>query len=291
MPLPCPNLDDRTYDQLVTEGLGLIPKNFPAWTDYNPSDPGVTLLELFAFLAEAAVYQVNRVPDRSLANFAGLVGAQPAPGKSSDDLLASALINLQQRDRAITASEFEQQAIDESASDGSVVARAKAIVEVISQTREPTIFPADEFIKLVIVPNTSSPQPIPSTVLRQHIFELLRSNCLIATRLKVVPPNYDVTISADITVVRSPSATLSPDLVESAVAVFLDPLKGGKSGTGWEFGRSVFRSELYQVVENVPGVDHVQRLLLNGSEDRAEVRMSSLSLIGFKRITVTVIDP
>jgi len=44
-----PNLDDRNYDQLVSEAVALIPKYFPAWSDHNPSDPGIALLELFAF--------------------------------------------------------------------------------------------------------------------------------------------------------------------------------------------------------------------------------------------------
>ena len=74
MPIPQLNLDDRTFDQLAAEGRALIPRYFPAWTDYNESDPGITLLELFAFFAEAAIYQTNRVPERSLQRFAALVG-------------------------------------------------------------------------------------------------------------------------------------------------------------------------------------------------------------------------
>src|SRR5262245_13281685 len=85
VPLPLLNLDDRTFDQLVTEARALIPRNFPAWTDHNLSDPGSTLLELFAFLMEAAIYQMNRVPERSLEHFAELVGVtrqiDPATGK------------------------------------------------------------------------------------------------------------------------------------------------------------------------------------------------------------------
>ena len=113
MPLPVPNLDDRTFDQLVTEARTLIPKHFPAWTDHNPSDPGITLLELFASLFEAAIYQINRVPERSLEHFAALVGVpreiDPASAKpeSIDQTLRRALEALTETNRAITAGDIE----------------------------------------------------------------------------------------------------------------------------------------------------------------------------------------
>jgi hypothetical protein len=111
MAVPQPNLDDRTFDQLSAEGVALIARHFPAWTDYNPSDPGITLTELFAFLAEAAIYQINRVPERSFERFAGLVGVTRAPGEPIAQTLARALAAIQQRYRAITAEDFETLAI------------------------------------------------------------------------------------------------------------------------------------------------------------------------------------
>ncbi len=42
MPLLSPILDDRTYDQLVTELVGRIPVYNPEWTDHNDSDPAIT---------------------------------------------------------------------------------------------------------------------------------------------------------------------------------------------------------------------------------------------------------
>ena len=82
MPLSVPNLDDRTYDQLAAEARSLLPQYCPAWTDHNPSDPGITLLELFAFLMEAVIYQLNRIPERSLEHFAALARAI-SPGSAS----------------------------------------------------------------------------------------------------------------------------------------------------------------------------------------------------------------
>ena len=80
---PLPNLDDRRWLDLVEEGKALIPALSPAWTDHNASDPGITLLELFAFVAEMDVYQLNRVPDRHRLKFLSLVGRYPQPPRAA----------------------------------------------------------------------------------------------------------------------------------------------------------------------------------------------------------------
>ncbi len=80
MAIPIPNLDDRTFSDLVEELRALIPRYAPDWTDHNVSDPGIMLIELFAWLAEALIYRLNRIPDASEARFLELLGAvfQPA---------------------------------------------------------------------------------------------------------------------------------------------------------------------------------------------------------------------
>ncbi len=79
MPLPLPNLDTRRWTDLVDDGRGVIPRYAPAWTDYNAHDPGITLIELFAWLAEMDVYRTNRVPPRHVLKFLALVGFTPRP--------------------------------------------------------------------------------------------------------------------------------------------------------------------------------------------------------------------
>ncbi len=74
MPIPLPNLDDRRWTDLVDEGRSLIPVYSDEWTDFNPSDPGITLLELFAWIAEMDIYQINRIPDRHKRKFLELIG-------------------------------------------------------------------------------------------------------------------------------------------------------------------------------------------------------------------------
>jgi hypothetical protein len=78
MTVPLPNLDNRRWRDLVEEGRTLIPRYAPEWTDHNLHDPGITLVDLFAWLAEMAQYRLNRVPSRHKRKFASLVGYEPA---------------------------------------------------------------------------------------------------------------------------------------------------------------------------------------------------------------------
>ncbi|MDB4881913.1 MAG: hypothetical protein JWL95_679, partial [Gemmatimonadetes bacterium] len=77
MPLPLPNLDTRRWSDLVDEGRALIPRFAPGWTDHNIHDPGVTLIELFAYLTEELLYRANRIPDRHRRKFLALLGYAP----------------------------------------------------------------------------------------------------------------------------------------------------------------------------------------------------------------------
>jgi len=77
--IPTPKLDDRTFDDIVDEAIRLIPQYCPEWTNFNPSDPGVTLIELFAWMMEMVLYRLNRVPDRNYLAFLNLLGIELKP--------------------------------------------------------------------------------------------------------------------------------------------------------------------------------------------------------------------
>jgi predicted phage baseplate assembly protein len=79
MPLPAPELDDRRFQDVVDETKRLIPRYCPEWTNHNLSDPGVALIELFAWMSEMVLFRLNQVPDRLYTKFLDLVGIQPFP--------------------------------------------------------------------------------------------------------------------------------------------------------------------------------------------------------------------
>ena len=90
MPLPLANLslDDRRWADLVEEGRALIPRHAPGWTDHNLSDPGITLIELLAWLTEQSTYRLNRVPERHRRKFLSLIGYTPRPPRPALAVLA-----------------------------------------------------------------------------------------------------------------------------------------------------------------------------------------------------------
>ena len=79
MPLPLPNLDDRRWEDLVEEGRALIPLYGPDWTDHNLHDPGITIMELLAWVTEMDIYWLNRVPDAHRRKFLAMAGVTPRP--------------------------------------------------------------------------------------------------------------------------------------------------------------------------------------------------------------------
>lgn len=83
MTLPVPNLDDRTFRQLVDEAVKQIPVHAPEWTDHNAHDPGLTMLELFAWLAEMQLYSLNRIDDRHRLKYLQLLGVKPTAARSA----------------------------------------------------------------------------------------------------------------------------------------------------------------------------------------------------------------
>ena len=73
MPLTLPKIDDRRYDDLLGEAIARIPVHTPEWTNFNQSDPGVTLIEVFTFLTESLIYRANLIPDRNRKRFLQLL--------------------------------------------------------------------------------------------------------------------------------------------------------------------------------------------------------------------------
>ena len=76
MTLPDVKLDDRQFQELVNEARDRIGKHCPEWTDHNVSDPGITLIEVFAWLTETLIYRVNRVPEKLHVTLLNLLGIE-----------------------------------------------------------------------------------------------------------------------------------------------------------------------------------------------------------------------
>ncbi|MBD1903820.1 putative baseplate assembly protein [Trichocoleus sp. DQ-A3] len=87
-----PNLDDRTWRDIVEQAKALIPRYTPEWTDHNPSDLGIALIELFAWIAEGMIYRLNRVPDKNFTEFLNLLGITRDPAIPASTFLTYSLV-------------------------------------------------------------------------------------------------------------------------------------------------------------------------------------------------------
>lgn len=83
MALPAPQLDDRRFQDFVDDAKRLVQRRCPEWTDHNVSDPGVTLIEAFAMMADQLSFRLNRVPDAVYLRFLDLLGIQLFPATAA----------------------------------------------------------------------------------------------------------------------------------------------------------------------------------------------------------------
>ncbi|MDX2161435.1 MAG: putative baseplate assembly protein [bacterium] len=83
MALETPRLDDRAFADIVDEARRRIALYCPEWTDHNLSDPGITMIELFAWMTDIILYRLNRVPDKHFVKFMELIGMRLAEAEAA----------------------------------------------------------------------------------------------------------------------------------------------------------------------------------------------------------------
>lgn len=88
MGLEVPELDDRTFEELLTDARKRIAVHSDTWTDHNESDPGIAILEVLAWVAESDTYELDRVTDRHVRKYLGLLGVTPRKPRSATVSLA-----------------------------------------------------------------------------------------------------------------------------------------------------------------------------------------------------------
>jgi hypothetical protein len=279
MPIPLPSLDDRTFADLVEEMRALIPRYTPTWTDHNASDPGIMLIELFAWLTEALIYRLNRIPYACRARFLELLGAT-LPGEEGvsggtdypvdlDEIRARTVKGLKKRWRAITAEDFEKVVME---NEDFNIARVKCLPELDLEFSD-TDTPRPGHVSIIVVPRS---EQAASDELINDVAEFLDERRLITCRHHVVKPGYtDASIRADVVAISQvEKANLQERIIENLKG-FFHPLKGGPGSEqqGWPFGRDIYASEVYEVIEGTEGVEHVESLTLctrQGGDDWVE---------------------
>lgn len=286
MPLSLPNLDDRRYADLVEEARALIPSYAPEWTNHNPSDPGITLVELFAYLTEMLLYRVNRVTDDNKRAFLKLIlGPDSKLDKDAplNKAIRDVVLELRRTVRAVTVDDYERLAV----AAHKEVARARALplfnLEDDPKPFAPPLEVREGHVSVVVVPKDGVDVPLVLSAVSKD----LEDRKLLTTRLHVVEARYvSLTVKASLQLKQGalergpaarpradkpdaeegPPAKLTRGVAELAVDAlqdYFDRLRGGPEGRGWPFGRSVYVSEVYALLDRLPGVDHVSSLDLD----------------------------
>lgn len=287
MPLPLPNLDDHDYADLVEMARSLIPSECPEWTDHNPSDTGIILLEMFAWLTDLLLYQVNQVPDASQEVFLQLLKGDSTWKKPDQQSWQTAtqetILALRKRYRAVTAQDYEAlvmqdwtkpEALSNPPKDSEkelakhlkqlniTIGRVKAFENRNLTLKPQPNDPVFGHISLVVIPQNAQKQPVPPTPeLQQAIWQVLDDRRLLGTKHHVVAPEYvPVSISAKLSLEPGRVFEQVKAACISQLTQFFHPLTGGETGQGWTFGRSVYISEIYQQLDQVEGVDYVKNV-------------------------------
>lgn len=87
MPIPRYQLDDLDFQELVQEMVARIPAHTPEWTNPQEGDPGHTIIDLFAWLADTLLYRVNLIPERQRLEFLRLLNFPLRPALAAKGLV------------------------------------------------------------------------------------------------------------------------------------------------------------------------------------------------------------
>jgi hypothetical protein len=266
MPLPLPNLDDRSYADLLDEARGLITQVDPGWTDHNPSDPGMALVELFAWLAEMHIFQVDQISDASYWAFLRLLNGPGAPPPARlDAAIRQTMLALREPYRAVTAADYERLAgqVWPTTPAGLTFGLRRLRVRCLTRRalegldQQPCDELAPGHISLVVLPEFQAAGGS-EQALYQNLKDFLSERRMLTTRLHVVGPQ---SVSIQLSATLHPQADALPTEVQraarEALTGFYDWLCGGDSGDGWPFGRAIYTSEVYAQLEQVPGVAYI----------------------------------
>lgn len=370
MPLTQSNLAGRTYAELVEEARNLIPGLASDWTNHNPTDPGIALIELFAWLTEMVLYRVERVPSANYEKFLQLLKGDSSWRLPSDAVsraealeaeIRTTVLGLRKRYRAVTTEDYTQLILEdwleappneilnrifdmkklEEKSDQHQMGHGLAVNDLdkdgveklivgightvkpylqhkfnlttAAQIREALSVDAKNIKRVICVPerdledranagevaaghlsvivitdNQTDQAPIddlirrhtPSDALRALLWVYLDERRLVTTRHHVVKPDFlQVTIEANLHLQEDALwVTVRPN-ADEGLFNFFNPLSGGPEDNGWPLGRAVYESEVYQRLEQIPGVDYVTNVKIRPNTPPGEHQLVAVTPI------------
>ncbi|WNZ08060.1 hypothetical protein [Streptomyces sp. 11x1] len=303
MPIELPDLDDLDFDDLVGEARALIPVLLPEWTDHNPGDPGIVLVELLAWLTEMQLYQVDQLPPSHTLKFLRLLGGSRWEPPSSGDLdtaVRQSVATLHERHRAATADDYEYlvRAVwpeQPQAAGLPAVRRVRCVPGRNLADSGPDV-PAPAHVSVVVLPEPGGEggaHPLPTEALTTALHEFLDPRRILTVRHHVVGPEYvDLTVAADLALREDAVPELALADALDRLRNFYDPFVGGDARDGRRFGQSAYPSEVYGVLEQSPSTDYVENVRLTpvGAGVDAEAGVDHVALGSHQLARLTGVD-
>lgn len=250
MPVELPNLDDVTFDDLIAEALRLIPTYAPQWTNHNLSDPGITLLELFAYLTEMQLYRINCVPESHIRMFLKLInGSEPHANEDLNSAMIETIRSVRKVDRAVSCNDYERLAKEADKRIARVFCLPKLDLRRSFEREAPG------HVGLIVVPDIEHGNSLEEII--NEVEKYLDTRRLITTRIHVVGPQY-VHLQISFKLILLPGF-LEMGVYDSCENMLTDLF----SPYVWSFGRNVYISEIYAQLDQVAGVDSVEVVLIS----------------------------
>lgn len=224
----------------------------------------------------------------TVTNYEDATGGVDA--ESDTALLARAPLALRHGGRAVALNDYE----DLARLASPEVARAKTVPLRRLQDDPLSSTPAAGAVSVLIVPSSTAAKPLPSSGLTARVEDFLQANSTPTATVAVVGPLYvRVDVSVEIGIITLEGASGVEAAVQDTLSRFLHPLTGGRDGAGWNFGRQPYSSDLYAIISDVPGVDHIRSLSIGQVEEPAGALATGRFLVysGQHRITLTFVGP
>lgn len=314
MAIQLPNLDTKTYEDISGEIIASIPKYTDKWTNHNPSDPGITILEMLSWIAETTLYRINGIPHESYVNFLRLVAGasgtdeverllkdphtdkyhrnildflneiEKGYDKTIPEIKAESLLFLKSRYRAVTEDDFRQLAIE--ATDLLGVKVRRVIVEKA---------PDENKVVIVLIPDkwkqyeelTESEKQGRYKELTGYVVDYLNPRTLIGTRIEVKQPVYsDVGIDLKVICHNYAIAEKIEADTKDRILQHLDPFVGGDEKTGWPYRRSLSVYEIAQIVGETDGIKQIKSIMFDGNRELKIKLINGLIIIDSLNVEV-----
>lgn len=282
MPIELPNLDDRRFADLTEEGRQMLFALAPSWTDHSLSDPGITMMELFAAVTEQLIYRTNRITAAHKEVFLRLVEPSGAASKRApgiDDELARAVADMRVESRAVTVRDYERLARKAGAAGARCLPRCKPVyqngkLEKIEENKVghltlvvvehadfaggSLISALDKELKPVL---TTAPQGLKPTMADdvEHTLHIVSAQPLrVTVRMELVCfAEY-----------RADVATMVGKPVEEVLKRYVNQRADGSTEDGPPLGQPLYKSALYALIARLPGIDYITSLSLLGADGR-----------------------